>query len=222
MRQFEWPGGGGRAGLSRPLLRSRDHNLRRPGTFRNWLCSGYEPVSSPGKGLDVPRLIGGVAQCVAEPFYGRIDTLVEVHCYVIRPESVADVFPRNQHTGGLNQHSQDLERLFLKVYSTPGFVQLSSSQIEIVRTEADARESTVAVTACIRVTHSPLHVTAVSIYHDPGARKGMPAQVLIPSSKCHAPVIRVPLHSLAVCATVDSYAARGRCRWAAPLRRRST
>src|SRR5271155_3340589 len=72
-----------------------------------------EAVAPPRNGLDEARVVRIISQRIAQPFDGGVKAVVEIAEVAAWPKFAAKFLPGNHLAGMLEQHAQDLERLFL-------------------------------------------------------------------------------------------------------------
>lgn len=118
-------------GIVRLGLRRRFE--RRPADHLNLT---QEAVTPARHGFDVTRLIGRFPQHVAQLLDGGVDAVIEFHDGVVRPEPEADLVAKDHLAGMLQQHEEDLERLFPQAEPDAEFAQLARSGVDFERPEA--------------------------------------------------------------------------------------
>jgi hypothetical protein len=94
--------------------------------------SGYggdETVASAGESFHETRILRGVSESVAQPFYRGVQTVVEIHEGVCRPKPVAQFFARDYLSRFLQKHGQDLEGLFLQTDFGPIAPEFAGTKI---------------------------------------------------------------------------------------------
>src|ERR1035437_7981871 len=99
----------------------------------------HQPVAAAGDGLDVLRIVSGVAESDAKLLNGRVDAVVEFHHRVVGPKLLLDFFAVRYSTSVFEEDSQDLEGLFLQHNPLAGLVQFSRLQIKFEYTESKAK-----------------------------------------------------------------------------------
>ncbi len=93
--------------------------------------SGLPTVALARQSLDELRVLGSIAQRDPQAVYGRIDTVLELHHGVIRPEFLLQVFPSDQFPRTLQQRDQNLQGLFGKTQRrTTVLVQFAGANIQ--------------------------------------------------------------------------------------------
>jgi hypothetical protein len=97
-----------------------------------------QPITASRYGFDEPWILGGVAQRIAQPADGGIQTVVEINVRVCRPQAPAEFFPRYYFTRMLQQNREDLKWLLLKADAGSVATQLARFHIHFKNTELDA------------------------------------------------------------------------------------
>lgn len=93
---------------------------------RPWRIAGdrsNEPVASAGHGFDESGIVGFFAEGTSQFSDGGVQSVVELDEGVGGPKSLTNLFSGNQFAGALEQHGEDLERLFLQPDSQSVFGQ---------------------------------------------------------------------------------------------------
>jgi hypothetical protein len=103
----------------------------------------------PRDGFDVMRTLCRVADRKPQLGHRLIEATVEIHERVCGPQLLAQLFPRYQFAGALQQKGENLKRLFLQFYSNAALPQLTGSQVNLENPE----------TASLAATLSRLHRT---------------------------------------------------------------
>jgi hypothetical protein len=85
--------------------------VERAGGEGERLQVSNKPVSAPGYGFDVPRIVGRVAQRSPELVHGRVQTVFKIDKRFSSPDLFAQLFAGNQFAGMCQQDQQNLERL---------------------------------------------------------------------------------------------------------------
>src|SRR5262249_40381866 len=70
---------------------------------------GDESVPAPGQRLDEPRLLGGIAEHLAEPLDRRVEAVLEVDVDVARPELRPQGVPRYQLAWTVDEDGEKAE-----------------------------------------------------------------------------------------------------------------
>src|SRR5512138_2634175 len=114
-------------------------------------CSGYglrlsltlhganEPIAASRQRLDVFRIVGRIAQRLAKSIDRRIERLLRVDETLLRPQSPAEGFARDELAGLLQQRREDEERLIGQADGTPISAQLLRAQVGFELIEANSR-----------------------------------------------------------------------------------
>jgi hypothetical protein len=74
---------------------------------------GDKAITPTGQGFDKPRIVGGVAESIPQPFDGGIQAVLEVDEGVGRPKAGLEFLASNQFTGFFQQKIENLQRLVL-------------------------------------------------------------------------------------------------------------
>src|SRR5215469_6580819 len=104
---------------------------------RNNLGLSDETISAPGQGLDITRLLRGVAKRVSQSVHRRVQPLVVLNKRVRRPQSLAELFSCYQLPWPLQQQCQNLERLVRDSQPGPKFLEFLGGQIYLKRTKTN-------------------------------------------------------------------------------------
>src|SRR5208337_5555704 len=97
---------------------------------------GDEAISAAGQGFDEARARCGVAQRIANFVYRGVEAVIEVDEGVGRPNLCAQLVPRHDLAGILQQGAEDLKRLFLKSDTGAVLAQFSGDQIDLKNAKA--------------------------------------------------------------------------------------
>ena len=76
-----------------------------------------QPIAAASHGLDETWILGRVAEGFTQPADGCIQTMVEIHIGIGWPQTSAKFFPGHDFSGTVEQHAQNLKRLFLQTDS---------------------------------------------------------------------------------------------------------
>src|SRR5882724_6023363 len=76
-----------------------------------------QPIPAARHSLDESWILGRVAQGFTQPADGSVQTVVEVHIRIGWPQTSAEFFPGHDFSGTVEQHAQNLKRLFLQTDS---------------------------------------------------------------------------------------------------------
>jgi hypothetical protein len=96
-----------------------------------------EAVTPAWQRLDVPRIVGGIAQRIAQPLNRCVDAVVELDDGVVGPQHLAQLFAGHQLARPVQQHDQDSERLLVEANLDPVLAQLGGLNVEFERAEAE-------------------------------------------------------------------------------------
>ena len=92
-----------------------------------WMGNGSdEAIALPGDGLDIERLVGRVAQGLAELHDRSIQAVIEVDEGVGWPEVLAQLLARDHLPGVFKQQEQNARRLFAQLDESAIAAQFSS------------------------------------------------------------------------------------------------
>jgi hypothetical protein len=94
-----------------------------------------EAISSASQCLNKARVLGIIAQRIAQPFDGGVKAVVEITKGVPWPEFAAKFFSCNHLARMFEQHAQDLERLFLKLQLESILAQLACRNVYLEGSE---------------------------------------------------------------------------------------
>jgi hypothetical protein len=97
-----------------------------------------EAVAATGKGLDESRVIGRIAERVAECLDGGIQALIEVDVRSVGPQAGAQVFTTDYFAGMFQQGGENLQRLVAETNREASTEKFSLGKIQLKLTEAQA------------------------------------------------------------------------------------
>jgi hypothetical protein len=84
------------------------------------------------------RVLGRVTEGLPQFLDGGIDGVVELHHRVVRPEFLADFFPRRHLAPTLHEHQQNLKGLLLQHDLAFPPAQFTGAKVEFKGSKADA------------------------------------------------------------------------------------
>src|SRR5262249_11481130 len=89
-----------------------------------------EAVASTRDRLDKARLIGRLAEGVAQFLNGRVDAMVELDDGVVRPQSQPDLVAQHDVAGMIEHHDQNPDRLLAQLDADAALAQFPRPNIE--------------------------------------------------------------------------------------------
>ena len=98
-----------------------------------------EAIASPGECLDEARVIGGVAQRLAQPPDGGVQIVFDIDEDVVRPEPPLEIVARDHLPGVFDERCQDLEGLLAEPDPHPALEELTGRQIDVEAVEVYVR-----------------------------------------------------------------------------------
>ena len=121
---------------SRGRLGGREIGGRSDGLFDRLLDGRYEAITAARHGLDEARVVGGIAERLAEPADGVIQAVVELDEGVGGPQRCLQLIARD-HLHGRSSRSAGPERPVGKLYPPPVFPQFARLEVDLKDTEAE-------------------------------------------------------------------------------------
>ena len=103
--------------------------------FRGGSCRGLdlngsnETIAVAGYRLDEAGALGGVAQSIPQPRESAIESPVEIHECVRRPDSLAEILARDQAAWVFDERPKNLQGLILQPNSRAIAAQLTCAQV---------------------------------------------------------------------------------------------
>ena len=94
-----------------------------------------ETVTATGNGLDVARIVGGVAERSAEFVHGRVEAVFEVDEGAFGPYLLAELLASDNLTRMCEQAQEDLKGLSRQTDAYAAFEQLVCGGIDFKRSE---------------------------------------------------------------------------------------
>ena len=98
---------------------------------------GDESIALAGQRLDELRVVGGIAQRIAQVIHRLVETAIEVDERVGRPQPPRQFFTRDELTGPLEQRQEQLQRLIAQRRPLSGISELAGVCIDGERPEAE-------------------------------------------------------------------------------------
>jgi hypothetical protein len=98
-------------------------------------CS--EAITASWQGLDKAWCLGRVSQGLPKPLDGIVNSVVEIHEGIVRPESLAELFSGDQLAWLFQKDLQDSEGLFGQPDPRSVVKQFSSGLVYLERAESD-------------------------------------------------------------------------------------
>ena len=77
---------------------------RSPRRIARVMQGNYQPETAAGQRFDVAGTLGLIAQRLPQLLDGGADAVVELHNRVVRPQALANLFPRHHLAGMFQQH----------------------------------------------------------------------------------------------------------------------
>src|ERR1700687_2210750 len=96
-----------------------------------------EAIPSSSKRLNEDGRLSRFAERITQPFDSGIQTMIEVDEGVRRPELAAQFLSGNHFSRSFKQRRQNLQRLFLELYSLSPLAQFPGVEIDLERTDTD-------------------------------------------------------------------------------------
>src|SRR5262249_15635023 len=96
-----------------------------------------ETVPSPRHSFHITRIFSRLAQGIPKPLYSGVNAVIKLDDGVIRPQSLPYLLPQDYSPRLNQQHSQNLERLFLKTDPRAVFGQFAGPNVEFKRPKSD-------------------------------------------------------------------------------------
>jgi len=90
-----------------------------------------EAITASRYGLDKTGAIGGVPKDFSQAHHRIVNTMVEVNEGIALPESIPQLLPGDDLPGSLQEHSQNLERLFGKLDAKAAFAKFGTLEIHL-------------------------------------------------------------------------------------------
>jgi hypothetical protein len=127
-----------------------------------------EPKAAAGQGLDIARAFRLVAQRLPQLLDGGADAVVELDDRAIRPDAIADFLPRHHFSGMLEQHEENLERLFLQTNAPSALAQFARADVQLKPAKADSLCGNVDLAGCeCSQSITPAHLPLIQSQADP-------------------------------------------------------
>jgi hypothetical protein len=122
---------------------------------------GDEAVPAPSDGFDKSRARRRITQRLSNPVNGLVHAVIEIDEGLGSPQPVAKLFPSDDLTRPLEQHRENLKRLFRQTELHAVLFQLAGTKIhlEYAETEADR-------------TADLCHEWPTRVYHSVPKRRG--------------------------------------------------
>ena len=98
------------------------------GEFLNW---SDEAVAAPGERFDEARVLRRVAQCITDAIDGTVESAIEIHHRVIRPDPLLQLLPGQHLTGPFQEGEKEFERLLLKLDFAALFEELPGAGVDL-------------------------------------------------------------------------------------------
>ena len=114
----------------------RHWSIARSFRFGYALPGSDEPVPATWQRFDEPRVLGAVAQGVAELVDSCVEAFFELHSR-IGPDCAAQFLPRHDVAAAFQQQRKHPKWLLLKPDLRSAFAQLAGAQVELERPEPD-------------------------------------------------------------------------------------
>jgi hypothetical protein len=99
-----------------------------------WLYGRFhrykETITAAGDRSDVFRTVRRIAKGLPKLLDCSVNAVVELDYRIVRPKSFADLLAVNQVSAALDQHQQDLERLFLEQDFAVFSAEFSCTEVE--------------------------------------------------------------------------------------------
>ena len=126
-----WGGGGATAAWAAELHSLLPRKAPRP-------CTRADPaVAVAFDGLNEDRVVGGIAQGVAQALDGAADAAVEIHKDVARPKGLAKLFAGDDFVGTAQQNCQGAKRQVLDPDLDAAPAQFAGTQVGLEHTKAN-------------------------------------------------------------------------------------
>jgi hypothetical protein len=103
-----------------------------------------EAIASPRHRFHESGVLCRVSECIPQPAYRRIQTVVKINECVLRPERFLQLFTSYDLTRMLKKYREDPQRLFLKFDFRAATAQFTCSQIKLVGSEPDRTRAVIA------------------------------------------------------------------------------
>src|SRR4029077_10051781 len=98
---------------------------------------GEKTVASSGDGLDEARMRCRIAERLADLGDGLVDAVIEIDDRM-RPDSIAELFPRHQLARSFEQHGEHSEGLLLQALAKSALRQSARPKIDLEGSKAKA------------------------------------------------------------------------------------
>jgi len=98
-----------------------------------------ESVSNPQQRLYIARLVCIVVQCCANLANAQVQTVFEIHKYMVSPDFLAELVPPDDFTWPACQQGQDLRRLRSQPHRGSRLAQFAPRDVQLKRTEASSK-----------------------------------------------------------------------------------